>query len=314
MNSCRVSVIMAVYNASDFVEEAILSILNQSYSDFELIIVNDCSTDNSLDIIQKYSNIDNRIILINNHQNLGRVRTRNQALKLAKGEFIAILDSDDISMLDRLEVQITFLENHLNIFLVGSGAIKIDKEGLKIGTHNPITNHSKVEKVLKEKNCIYHSTIMFRNEGFFYREKFLLSQDYDFYLQLLVANKRLTNIGNHLIKYRIYSDAASWKHAAKQRLFANKALDFYFNKINKIEEGYDLFDPNSILKLDLINSTDKMILETEIVAFFKISKYKDMREVCLKYFSNYGVFNKYFLIYLLSFFGTKTINLLRRYN
>ena len=312
MKNCRVSVIMAVYNASDFVEEAILSIINQSYSDFELIIVNDCSTDNSLDIIQKYCNIDNRIILINNNRNLGRGGTRNEALKIAKGEYIAILDSDDIALSDRLKVQVNFLDEHLKTFLVGSGAIKIDKDGFKIGSHNPIKGHSEVAKVLKEKNCIYHSTIMFRNEGFFYREKFLLSQDYDFYLQLLTANKLLTNIGDYLIKYRIYPDAASWKNAAKQRLFAIKAQVFYYNKINNIEEGYDVFDPDSILKLDLTNSIDKIILETEIIGFFKISKYYDMRRVCKKYFLNFGIFNKYLLIYVLSFFGSKIINLVKR--
>jgi glycosyltransferase involved in cell wall biosynthesis len=312
MRDIRVSVIMAVYNASKFLDEAINSILKQSYPFFELIIVNDCSTDSSWDIICYYANRDKRIVAINNATNKGRALTRNIALDNAKGEFVAILDADDIAMSDRLAKQVEFLDLNPEIFLIGTGAIRIDEEGNKIGVHIPITDPNKVKERLVLRNCIYHSTVMFRNTEARYREKFPFSQDYDFYLQLLAAGKKLTNISNQLIQYRIFSGAASWTNAAKQRLFAQKAKEFFLQSSSGNSEGYEQFDPDSILKLNLSNSNEKIVLETEIESFFKLSEFENMRKVCRKYFSIYGIMNSFFAIYLLSFGGRCIVDLVRR--
>jgi glycosyltransferase involved in cell wall biosynthesis len=312
MTDIRVSVIMAVYNASEFLDEAISSILNQSYPSFELIIVNDCSTDGSWDIILKYANHDKRIVTIKNDENKGRAVTRNIALDSAKGEFVAVLDADDVAMPERLAKQVEFLDLNPEIFLVGTGAIRIDEKGNKIGAHTPITDAIKVGERLVQRNCIYHSTVMYRATEIRYRQKFPLSQDYDFYLQLLTAGKRLTNIPDQLIQYRIFSSAASWTNAAKQRLFAQKAREFYLQSKAGSEGGYDQFDPDSILKLDLTNSNDKLVLETEIEALFKLSEFGKMRKVCRKYFSLYGIRNSFFAMYLLSLGGRGIVDLVRR--
>src|SRR5690242_9380591 len=99
---------MPVYNASSYLREAIESILNQTYSNFEFIIINDGSTDNSLEIIRSYH--DPRISVVNNETNLGIIKTRNKGLKLAKGKYIANMDADDISLSSRLEKQVQYLE------------------------------------------------------------------------------------------------------------------------------------------------------------------------------------------------------------
>lgn len=105
----KVSVIMPAYNAEKYIEESILSVLNQTYKNFELIIINDCSTDSTLEIIHKYKLIDNRILVINNNENLGVVNSRNKAIYLASGSYLAFLDSDDIWLPLKLQKQISFM-------------------------------------------------------------------------------------------------------------------------------------------------------------------------------------------------------------
>ncbi|MFN5878425.1 MAG: glycosyltransferase family 2 protein [Flavobacteriales bacterium] len=312
MTDVRVSVIMAVYNASEFLDEAIGSVLGQTFPFFELILINDYSTDNSAEIIRKYSNEDNRIVFLDNAQNLGRALTRNIGLDKARGKYIAILDADDIAMPERLDNQVRFLDTNPDVFLVGSGAIRIDEKGNKIGVHTPIIDKDSVEERLKQRNCIYHSSVMFRRTETRYREKFPYSQDYDYYLQLLAAGKKLTNIPDHLIQYRISSGAASWTNAVKQKLFAQKAKDFYNESLIGLNNGYDEFYPESILNLDLTNSNDKLVLETEIEALFKLSEFRKMRKICRKYFSLFGILNNFCVMYLLSFGGKRIVDLVRK--
>jgi glycosyltransferase involved in cell wall biosynthesis len=312
MMEMRVSVIMAVYNASDFLDDAISSVLSQTYPHFELILINDFSTDCSAQIIQKYLDQDERIVFIDNPKNLGRALTRNIGLERAQGEYIAVLDADDVAMPDRLEKQIMFLDQNPDIFLLGTGAVRIDEKGNKIGIHTPITRPNEVKERLEERNCIYHSTVMYRRNKTRYREKFPLSQDYDFYLQLLASGKKLTNISDQLIQYRIFSGAASWANSAKQRLFAQKAKEFYQEGQTVGKERYDQFNPETILNLDLTNSDERLVLETEIETLFKLSEFVKMRKVCRKYFSSFGIMNSFFAMYLLSFGGRIIVDLVRK--
>jgi len=124
-----VSVVMPVYNAEKFVVAAIESILSQSYTNFELIIVNNASTDNSVEYIKRI--VDRRITLIENEENCGIVFSRNRGLKLARGKYIAIIDSDDIALPNRVEKQVEFLEAHPNCGMCGSYYQIIDQNGNK---------------------------------------------------------------------------------------------------------------------------------------------------------------------------------------
>lgn len=129
----RVSVIMSVYNSEKYLEDSIKSILNQSFKDFEFIIVNDCSNDNSLKIINKYKENDVRIRLINNSKKINLANSLNKCLKVAKGKYIARMDADDISIKNRLEIQYNFMEENEDIFLCGGSAIVINEYGKKKG-------------------------------------------------------------------------------------------------------------------------------------------------------------------------------------
>lgn len=121
---CKVSVIMPLYNAEKYVFKAVNSILNQSFRDFELIIVDDCSVDNSASIVTEFN--DDRIKFFSNERNQGIAYTRNRAIDLASGEYIAIMDDDDIAPLNRLEREVLYLDEHPNIIAVCGNQIRID--------------------------------------------------------------------------------------------------------------------------------------------------------------------------------------------
>lgn len=129
----KVSVIMSVFNASCFLVEAIESILRQSYSNFEFIIVDDASTDNSLEIIQSYANRDKRIYVLKNLANIGLGASLNRAIQVSKGNFLARMDADDISLDDRFQKQLDFFDVHPEIKILGGDHLLIDKNGKKLG-------------------------------------------------------------------------------------------------------------------------------------------------------------------------------------
>lgn len=131
MGHPKITVFMAAYNQADFIQQSINSVLTQSFSDFELIIVNDGSIDNTTTIVESFN--DNRIRLVHNDGNKGLIYTRNRLLTLAQGEYIAILDGDDIAYQDRLKLQYNFLLANPEVVLCGGHAAIINEHGNKTG-------------------------------------------------------------------------------------------------------------------------------------------------------------------------------------
>jgi glycosyltransferase involved in cell wall biosynthesis len=123
----RISVVMSVYNGEKYLRQAIESILQQTYTDFEFIIIDDGSTDSSREIIQSYD--DKRIRLVINEQNIGLTKSLNKGIRLAKGEFIARMDADDISLPQRFEKQVAYLDSHPEVGVLGTYANIIDHRG-----------------------------------------------------------------------------------------------------------------------------------------------------------------------------------------
>ena len=221
----EVSVTMPVYNTEKFISESIESILNQTFEDFELILVNDFSSDNSLKILNNYKKKDKRIRVINNKKNLGTVKSRNIALKAAKGKYIAVLDSDDISNKKRLNIQKTFLDKNKHIYLVGSSAIFIDKDGKEIRRFRKLNNF-KILRWRLPKSCgIIHSSVMFRNDkSVKYNENYTSAHDYNLYLDILSQGKNLTNLSDFLIKHRVHQTSFHTSNKKKQEYFRNKTI------------------------------------------------------------------------------------------
>src|SRR5690606_26652735 len=164
-NKNHITVFMAAFNAAPYIAQSIQSVLNQTYSNFELLIVDDGSTDNTVDIINSFQ--DKRIRLIQNPVNKGLPYTRNIALDEAKGEFIAILDSDDISFPNRLQAQINYFQEHPKLAVLGGYAYIIDKDGERTSNVlTPITDSNSLRAILLFVNSFTHSTVMMRTAAF----------------------------------------------------------------------------------------------------------------------------------------------------
>jgi len=240
----KISVIMSVYNGENYLKESIESILSQDFKNFEFLIVDDGSNDKSYTILKGYAKNNKRIKIFKNNDNLGLTKSLNLLLNHAKAPYIARMDSDDISLPTRLSKQYKFLSQNKDIFLVGTRAFNINSKG-KIISH-PIlpTNSIEISDTLPKINCIHHPTIMFRNEGYSYREKFIYAQDYDFYLNLLSAEKNFYNLKEPLLKYRITEDSVSHRESLKQRKFAKEARKFYLERVKNGTDSYNIFKPN----------------------------------------------------------------------
>lgn len=313
MKKPKISVIMSTYNDEKFLDEAIGSILNQSFNDFEFIIINDFSKDSSLNIIKRNMRKNKRIILINNSKNLGPAISRNKGIKVAQGKYIAIMDADDISLKDRLKLQYNFLEHNNDIFLVGSSFISISESGEDLGRRSLVSKPDKIKSILPKINCIHNPTVMFRNNGkTFYREKFRYAQDYDLWLRLLSQGKKFYNFKIPLLKYRSNPNSITFSKRTKQKLFYYKAQEFYAERVRYGSDKYAQFNQNKILDLKVEDSDNLDFIREEIKSSFKINNFSKTRLLYKRYLGKNKFLDKYFIYYLLSFSNKKVINLLRR--
>lgn len=214
----RVSVLTSVYNGEKYLKEAIESILSQTFSDFEFIIVNDNSTDSSLEIIKSFK--DDRINLVENKENLGLTKSLNKGLKLAKGDYIARMDADDISEPTRFEKQVKVLEENPEYTVVGSNMVLINENGeILEDMIYPQTPEENLGNIFFA-NTIVHSSAMFRREFVLklggYNEEYKKSQDYDLWLSIIENGGQLYNIQEYLLKYRTHSDSITSKFGSEQ--------------------------------------------------------------------------------------------------
>ena len=310
----KISVVMSTYSEPlKWITESIDSILNQTFKDFEFIIINDNPKRKELqEFLEKYRKQDKRIILIKNKKNSGPAIARNNGLKIAKGKYIAIMDADDISLPKRFEIQYKFLEKNKDTFLAGSGWFIIDENSKILGKRKRAVGYLKIKKILPEKNCMYNPTVMFRNDkNTFYKDKFKYAQDYDLWLRLLNDGKLLHNLPNPLIKYRINPNGISQTKRGKQRLFTEKAREFYQQRVKCGKDKYDEFNPNEILDIDVEKTINKVVLKQEVFASFSKNDFRRARKFCKKYFKNYGYDNRILIHYILTFTNKRFVNFLR---
>lgn len=228
-----VSIIMSNYNTpEEYLRMSIESILCQTYDNFEFIIVDDCSTDNSKSIIKSYS--DTRIKLIKNHENLGLTKSLNVALRQAKGEFIARMDSDDYSYPERLEKQVSFLKQYPDyilcgtaIELFGSGALKYQQK--TVIKKVPSQDEWAIDQLFDNSTNIIHPTAMFRHQMLLeyhiqYNENYIYAQDYRIWIDCNRAAK-CTSLEDVLFKYRIHDGAISSSKKAIQDDCAKRIME-----------------------------------------------------------------------------------------
>jgi glycosyltransferase involved in cell wall biosynthesis len=196
---------MAVHNNAQFLREAVISLLLQTYSDFELIAVDDASSDDSLMILRSFD--DARIRIISHDTNMGVAAARNAALLVARGEFVAIMDADDVCLPTRLAMQVAFLEANPLVGLIGCGVYdNIDGSGAVLYTSYLPEDNETIQRTLIGRWCFLHPSIMFRRELYElvggYRTEFDAAEDHDFILRIL-EHCQAHNLCEHLIKYRL---------------------------------------------------------------------------------------------------------------
>lgn len=211
-----VSVIMPVYNAGEFLVEAIESIVNQTYPNFEFLIVDDRSTDNSREVIRKYQKKYPKLIkayFLRKNINSAGNGAVNAVLKYAKGEYIARMDADDISYPRRIEEQVKFLEKNKDIILVGTQALVIDGNGKIIGRKLFPLSHKEIYKKYAVVHPIIHPSCMIRRSALedknrLYELKGGVNDDYFTFLKLLQRGK-FANLPEILLKYRVHGKNTS---------------------------------------------------------------------------------------------------------
>lgn len=202
-----VTVVMAFRNAERFIAESIESILNQSYQNFNLILIDDASTDNTKKIIQPYLS-DTRIKSIFNASQKGKSANLNMGINLSKDEYIAILDGDDVAMPDRLQKQVDYLNKHPEIDAVGSFFLIVDEFGTTIDVRTKPTDPIFIRKSILFYNPIIQPSVMLRKSAVIdvglYDASIVFAQDIDMWLRLVLSGHKITNIPEYLTKYRIH--------------------------------------------------------------------------------------------------------------
>lgn len=232
---------MPAYNAEKFIGESLNSIIKQTYDDWLVYVLDDASNDSTNKIVRDYAKKDPRIFLFKNDINLGISRTRNKLLKLVKTKYIAWLDSDDISMPNRLLSQIIFLEKNDSVFGLGGSRIIIDEAGNKISSiknYEIETNFDYIKLKVVSENPFCNSTMTFRNQNYQLDDNFPPAEDFEFWSRLiLIENKKIINKNEFYVKYRKHSNNTSNRSQTNQLSLNDRIISRNLNFIGlKVEK------------------------------------------------------------------------------
>ncbi|MDG0888952.1 glycosyltransferase family 2 protein [Paracholeplasma manati] len=237
-----ISIIMSCFNAEKYIAETIKSIIVQTYVDFEFIIIDDNSDDKTVDIIKGFQ--DKRIRLFINEENRGLTVNLNFGLKQAKGEYIARVDSDDVFIKNKLEVQKKYFDRNPEVGLIGTNAyIYGTKKVIKM----PIT-YSQILGSITLYNPFIHSSIMVKKDvimKYLYNELFRHSQDYELWSRL-VFNEKVININKPLLKYRIHENQISKKLETSQNVLSSEIKSNIIEKVMTLSENHKKIFINSL--------------------------------------------------------------------
>ena len=216
-----VTVLMSCYNAERWVTDAIESVLSQTFTDYEFCIIDDGSSDNTLDIVRKYEALDRRIIVLAK-SNSGLADSLNIGISQARGDWIARLDADDMCEPDRIESQVVFVRNHPEVVLLGTGCLEIDSYGHVLKTHRYPTGATRLRRHLERRmrffphsSALYRTAIVHSLGG--YRVNIRRSQDKDLWLRLSEVG-RLACLNKPLVRIRKHIDQVSLEESGKTQM------------------------------------------------------------------------------------------------
>lgn len=288
-----ISVLMPVYNCALYIKEAVDSILNQTFDDFEFLIIDDGSSDDTIRIIKSY--VDSRIKLIEKVENSGISNSLNLGLSIAKGKYIARMDGDDISLPERFEKQVAFLDSNHDIILCGSWLRVIDSDRvIKVPE-----NHEKIKLALLKGNCIIHPSVMMRKQfldefSVVYNVSKEPAEDYDLWVRLILIGK-LYNIQEVLLNYRIHSFSVSQKNLIKQNEIALDIRLHLLSYLDCILEHFEIDILKKIFKRDKIKFKEIKLFNKLKIKLIKSNYNCFFEEKGLKKYLNeieYIMFNK----------------------
>ena len=239
----EISVVMPVYNGEKYLKEAIESILNQTFKNFEFIIINDGSTDKTEKIIKSYG--DERIVYIDNESNLGLSKSFNVGIKAARGTYLARMDADDVSLLERFEKQLNFLKNHSEIGVLGTAITRIDEDGKKLGISSRPTEHLGIKWQSLFSTPLFHPTVMARADVLKkhpFDETLHNSEDYELWSRLLfTTDTQFANLSEPLFKYRVFPQSFTQKlNSTKRAASAQNTIQNIERYIKLSEEEKEL--------------------------------------------------------------------------
>lgn len=248
MDNPAISVIMGVHNGARTLKRAVSSILNQTFNDFEFIICDDCSSDETLSILQKLRSQDDRIVILSNEQNLGLSATLNKCIGVARGRYIARMDDDDVSHSERFEKQFSFLESHPEISIVGCRRNAFDEQG--------IWATSDIEGELSRSDVFSgrfftHPTVMMRKKdieevgGYTVSPRTMRGQDFDLWCKMFAAGNRGYILSDVLFDY--YEDRNSIKEPKFKTRFYNFQTHMLWRGKLGLSMKYDIYAWKEIL-------------------------------------------------------------------
>lgn len=228
---------MATYNDKlTYLTKAVDSILNQTYKNIEFIIVDDSNNKETIEYLLSLPVLDNRVKVIHNEEKQGFVKSLNIGLMASKGVYIARMDSDDISISDRIEKQVSYLNNNEKTSILGAGITIINEDGKVTGKRKYKSSFEDLKKVMFFRSPVAHPTIMFRKSIIdslgVYDEAFKMSEDYELWLRAVKKGLIIENLEDYLLEYRMVTDYhkkrnhRQWKYnlRAKVKNFNTKFL------------------------------------------------------------------------------------------
>jgi len=221
-----ISVVMPVYNAASYLESAINSIQKQTGVNWELIIIDDASTDGSYNLAKKFAVSNNKIRVFKNKQNLGVATTANKAIKKAKGQYIARMDADDIALPSRLQKQIAYLLKNPRAVAVGAQCHVINKKGKKIGKKVFPVSTAQIKRMMFRFYPLQQPTLMVNTKLLpknfvWYQEGLTAAEEHELLYKFLEIGD-VVNLPDFLLEYRVHTNSATWKHPKKDFFYILK--------------------------------------------------------------------------------------------
>ena len=256
-----ITVLMVVYNAEAFLREAVDSILAQTFSDFELLVVVDGSTDSSVEILESYD--DDRIVRLRNETNLGQPRARNRGLEVARGRYVAVMDGDDVAEPERLARQLSYLEGLPRVTVLGTWVTSIDENGREIGPDHTPTDPASLAWEFCWDCPLYHPTVMMRPGPIRalggYDQRYWTAQDYDLWTRALMAGLRIDNLAEPLLRLpgQLIADLPSAAQRAGGIRFGDRGPLHRLAPRRTCAAGAHRWDARVPLRLKLHRSRDR---------------------------------------------------------